>query len=69
MEAEDEDTGEKSTRYIDRETAELLKLEKKYTDLLERYNKLFGILIRLTNDNELQTLKKELSRFLEKELE
>jgi len=69
MEAEHEDTGEKLTRYIDRETAELLKLKKKYTDLLERYNKLLGILIKLANDNELQALKKELLRFLEKEWE
>ena len=69
MEAEDEDTGERLTRYIDRETAELLKLEKKYTDLLERYNKLLGILIRLANENDLQTLRRELMQFLEKEVE
>jgi DNA-binding Lrp family transcriptional regulator len=51
--------------YIDRDAVELLSLEKKYTALLERYNKLLGILVRLANTNELQTLKKEILRFLE----
>lgn len=51
--------------YIDRDAVELLSLEKKYTALLERYNKLLGILVRLANTNELQTLRKEILRFLE----
>ena len=64
-----EETNEISERplsYIDRDAVELLSLEKKYTDLLERYNKLLGILVRLANTNELQTLRKEILRFLEK---
>jgi DNA-binding Lrp family transcriptional regulator len=51
--------------YMDRDAVELLRLEKKYTVLLERYNKLLGILVKLANTNELQTLKKEILRFLE----
>jgi len=51
--------------YMDRDAVELLSLEKKYTALLERYNKLLGILVRLANTNELQTLRKEILRFLE----
>ncbi len=56
---------ERPPTYIDRDAVELLSLEKKYTDLLERYNKLLGILVRLANTNELQTLRKEIFRFLE----
>ncbi len=51
--------------YIERDAVELLKLKKKYTDLLERYNKLLGILVRLANANELQIVRKEILRFLE----
>jgi len=56
---------EKSIGYMDRDAAELLKLEKKYMSLLERYNKLLSILVRLANTNELQTLRREILRFLE----
>jgi DNA-binding Lrp family transcriptional regulator len=51
--------------YMDRDAVELLRLEKKYTVLLERYNKLLGILVKLANTNELQTLRKEILQFLE----
>jgi hypothetical protein len=34
--------------------------------LLERYNKLLNILVRLANTNELQTLRKEILLFLER---
>ena len=50
---------------LDRNVVELLRLEKKYTGLLERYNKLMGIMLRLANTNELETLRKEILRFLE----
>ncbi len=63
---EDHEISEGPLSYIDRDAVELLSLEKKYTDLLERYNKLLGILVRLANTNELQTLRKEILRFLEK---
>jgi len=65
----EEDVDEYNLSYIDRDTAELLKLEKKYTDLLERYNKLLGVLVKMANNNDLQTIKKEVLRFLEKEFE
>mmetsp|Transcript_974 Transcript_974/g.2383 ORF Transcript_974/g.2383 Transcript_974/m.2383 type:complete len:148 (+) Transcript_974:3666-4109(+) len=51
--------------YADRNAIELLRLEKKYMELLERYNRLLGILVRLANTNELRTLRKEIIRFLE----
>jgi lambda repressor-like predicted transcriptional regulator len=51
--------------YVDRDAVALSSLERKYTALLERYNKLLGILVRLANTNELQTLRKEILRFLE----
>ncbi len=56
---------QEGTDYIDRYTAELLKLERKYTNLLERYNKLLGTLVHLANNNELQTIKKEILHFIE----
>ena len=56
---------ERSLNYVDQDTVGLLRLEKKYTTLLERYNKLLGILVRLANTNELQTVRKEVFRFLD----
>lgn len=51
--------------YADRDAIELLRLEKKYMGLLERYNKLMNILARLANANELETLRREILHFLE----
>ncbi len=55
---------ESSYKYVERNTVELLRLEKKHRDLLERHNKLLGILTTLANANELETLKKEIACFL-----
>ena len=66
MIAEENELGDgSSVQYTERDALELLRLEKKYTGLLERYNKLLNILLRLANTNELQTLRKEIIRFLE----
>ena len=62
----DNGVGESPIGYIDRDAVELVRLEKKYMALLERYNKLLNILVRLANTNELQTLRKEILLFLEK---
>lgn len=65
LRSETNEVSEGPINYIERDDVELLKLKKKYTDLLERYNKLLGILVRLANANELHTVKKEILRFLE----
>ena len=65
LEAEDNQVGEGHINYLNRDTAELLKLEKKYTGLLERYNELLSILIKVANNNELETLRKQILRFLD----
>ncbi len=57
---------EASVSFLNKNTAELLKLKRKYTDLLERYNKLLSILVRLANQNELASLKNEIMLFAEK---
>lgn len=65
LQAEIDAMNESSVGYLDRGTVELLRLEKKYISLLERYNKLLGFLARLSNTNEVRTLKKEIHQFLE----
>ena len=45
--------------------AELWWLEKKYTQLLERYNNLFSFLLRMANDYNVERLKAEMDKFLE----
>jgi transcriptional regulator with XRE-family HTH domain len=65
LRSETHEVRESPINYIERDAVELLNLKKKYTDLLERYNKLLGILVRLANTNELHTVKKEILRFLE----
>jgi len=52
---------------IDRGAAELLKLEGKYINLLERYSKLLRILVKIANENELHALKREILDFIEEE--
>jgi plasmid maintenance system antidote protein VapI len=44
---------------------ELWQLERKYTHLLERYDKLLSFLLRLTNDYHLERPQKEIDKFLE----
>lgn len=46
-------------------TAELWRMEKKYTQLLERYNKLLGFLLRIANDYHLESTEKEIHKLLE----
>ena len=62
---EAEISGESPVPSIDRGAAELLKMEEKYINLLERFSKLLGILVKLANQNELHTLKKEIVEFTE----
>jgi hypothetical protein len=45
--------------------ADLWRLERKYTHLLERYDKLLSFLLRLTNDFHLERPQKEIDKFLE----
>ena len=56
---------ERPMGYVDRDAIELLKLKRKYTGQLERYNRFLGILVRLANTNELQTVRREIFQFLE----
>lgn len=65
LQAEANEMGEGPVGYADRDTVELVKLERKYTNLLERYNRLLGILVRLSNTNELQVIRNEILQFLE----
>ena len=68
LQEESQGVHEGALSYLDRDVATLLRLDKKYTHLLERYNRLLGILVRLANTNELQTVRKEIFRFLEENL-
>lgn len=56
--------GENPIRSIDRGAAELLRMEGKYIRLLEKYTTLLGMLVRLSNENELDALKKEILEFI-----
>ena len=49
----------------DQHAVELWRLEKKYTRLLERYNRLLSFLIKIANDYHLARLKKDIDKFLE----
>lgn len=55
--------------YLDKETVKMLELGKKYMVLLERYNDLLGILVKLANTNEMNVLRKEIARLLEENLD
>ena len=55
--------------YLDKETVKMLELGKKYMVLLERYNDLLGILVKLTNTNEMNVLRKEIARLIEENLD
>lgn len=50
---------------VDHFTAQKWRLEKKYTRMLERYNRLLSFLLRIANEYHLHDLKKDLERFLE----
>ena len=65
LKTEGNEMGDGAGHCLDRDTVELLKLEKKYIDLLERYNKLLVMLVKLASTNELEVLRKEILRFLE----
>jgi len=65
LQAEISEMDERPMGYVDRDAIELLKLKRKYTGQLERYNRFLGILVRLANTNELQTVRREIFQFLE----
>ena len=44
---------------------ELSEVQKKYYQILEEYNKLLHFLVRIANNSDLYTLKKEISKFTE----
>eukprot|EP01132_Coremiostelium_polycephalum_P002972 gene2972-3710_t len=48
-------------------SAELWRVETKYTNLLEKYTKLLGILVKIANENGLHTLKQDIIALLEQE--
>ncbi len=43
----------------DNDTLKLLRLEKKYSTLLEGYNKLVNFLVKVANENKIYTIKKK----------
>ncbi len=56
-------------QYGDNDVAELLKQEKKYSQLLERYNYLLTMLVRITNDGgELKIFREDLKRFMDEKM-
>lgn len=55
---------EASTKRIHQDATKLLKLEKQYINLLERYKKLLRLLAKLSNDSELKALRDEVYQFL-----
>ena len=55
--------------YLDKKTIKMLELGRKYMVLLERYNDLLGILVKLANTNEMNVLRKEIARLLEENLD
>ncbi|MEM9737747.1 MAG: helix-turn-helix domain-containing protein [Bacteroidota bacterium] len=57
-----DDQLEQYKRKIERELSEV---QKKYYQVLEEYNKLLHFLVRIANNSDLYTLKKEISRFTE----
>ncbi len=50
-------------------SATLWRVENKYTSLLEKYNKLLALLVKIANQNELQDLKDGLLNLIEKDKE
>ncbi len=56
---------EGAMRYLDHNTAERIKLEKKYIHLLERYNKALSIMVRLVSNSDIQALQQEIRHYME----
>lgn len=56
---------EQSISYLSSSRTEIIKLERKYVCLLERYNKLLSILVKLSHIDELHTIRQEILKFLE----
>lgn len=50
--------------YVDRAVESLLRADKKYIALLEKYNGLLSILIRFTQRDESHNMKNDVSNFL-----
>ena len=48
-------------------SAELWRIESKYTNLLEKYNKLVAILLKIVNQNEIQDIKNDLMNFIDED--
>ena len=48
---------------------EMSDMQKNYYKVLEEYNKLLKFLVHLINDNEIDSLKKELSYFIQNRLD
>ena len=68
LEEESNQANESPLSYVGRDMFELLQLERKYAGLLERYNKLLNILVKMANANEMETLRKDILRFLDNDL-
>jgi transcriptional regulator with XRE-family HTH domain len=51
------------------QTKELWRIERKYTELLEKHAKLVATLVKLANENELAALHQEIAQMIEKEKE
>lgn len=52
--------------HIAKHARELWKLERRYLQLLERYDKLFSLLVKLTHEHGLDALKQEIDQLTEK---
>ena len=52
--------------HIAKHARELRKLERNYVQLLERYEKLFGFLVKLTHEYGLDALRQEIDQLAEK---
>ncbi|MCG8339651.1 MAG: hypothetical protein MI674_00030 [Cytophagales bacterium] len=56
---------EKALCYFERNASDFLFLEKKYTKLLERYNDLLVLLVKVANDHKTHSLKEQIAEFME----
>ena len=52
--------------HIAKHARELRKLERKYLQLLERYDKLFAFLVKVTHEHGLEALRQEIDQLTEK---
>ena len=65
IEMDIETFSEKPYCYFEKKAGDFLLLEKKYIKLLERYNNLLVLLVKIANDNEMHSLKKQIAEFIE----